>query len=68
MRPHSLIPLFASATNLSGIGPRMDIGMRLQDYCSQGRLQVTWYQPVWVPVAISMALITTGVSLLRDRS
>ena len=33
---------------VSGIGPRMDIGMRLQDYCSQGRLQVTWFQPVWV--------------------
>jgi hypothetical protein len=32
---------------VSGIGPRMDIGMRLQDYCSQGRLQVTWFQPVW---------------------
>jgi hypothetical protein len=36
------------AQNVSGIGPRMDIGRRLQDYCSQGRLQVTWYQPVWV--------------------
>ena len=34
--------------NVSGIGPRMDAGRRLQDYCSQGRLQVTWYQPVWV--------------------
>jgi hypothetical protein len=33
---------------VSGIGPRMDQGMRLQDYCSQGRLQVTWFQPVWV--------------------
>jgi hypothetical protein len=33
---------------VTGIGPRMDIGLRLQDYCSQGRLQVTWYQPVWV--------------------
>ena len=33
---------------VSGLGPRMDIGMRLQDYCSQGRLQVTWFQPVWV--------------------
>ena len=33
---------------VSGIGPRMDIGMRLQDYCSQGRLQVTWFQPVWI--------------------
>jgi hypothetical protein len=33
---------------VSGIGPRMDIGLRLQDYCSDGRLQVTWYQPVWV--------------------
>ena len=33
---------------VSGIGPRMDVGMRLQDYCSQGRLQVTWFQPVWV--------------------
>ncbi|MGH7459512.1 MAG: hypothetical protein ACREMA_00610, partial [Longimicrobiales bacterium] len=33
---------------VSGLGPRMDIGKRLQDYCSQGRLQVTWYQPVWV--------------------
>jgi hypothetical protein len=32
---------------ISGIGPRMDLGMRLQDYCSQGRLQVTWFQPVW---------------------
>jgi hypothetical protein len=32
---------------VTGIGPRMDIGLRLQDYCSQGRLQVTWYQPVW---------------------
>ena len=32
---------------VSGIGPRMDVGMRLQDYCSQGRLQVTWFQPVW---------------------
>ena len=33
---------------VSGLGPRMDLGMRLQDYCSQGRLQVTWFQPVWV--------------------
>jgi hypothetical protein len=33
---------------VTGLGPRMDIGLRLQDYCSQGRLQVTWYQPVWV--------------------
>lgn len=33
---------------VSGLGPRMDIGQRLRDYCSDGRLQVTWYQPVWV--------------------
>jgi len=33
---------------VSGLGPRMDVGLRLQDYCSQGRLQVTWYQPVWI--------------------
>jgi len=33
---------------VSGLGPRMDVGMRLQDYCSQGRLQVTWFQPVWL--------------------
>jgi hypothetical protein len=33
---------------VSGLGPRMDVGLRLEDYCSQGRLQVTWYQPVWV--------------------
>jgi hypothetical protein len=33
---------------VAGLGPRMDIGLRLQDYCSQGRLQVTWYQPVWI--------------------
>jgi hypothetical protein len=33
---------------VSGLGPRMDVGLRSQDYCSQGRLQVTWYQPVWV--------------------
>jgi hypothetical protein len=32
---------------VSGLGPRMDVGMRLQDYCSPGRLQVTWFQPVW---------------------
>jgi hypothetical protein len=30
---------------VQGVGPRMDIGLRSQDYCSQGRLQVTWYQP-----------------------
>jgi hypothetical protein len=34
--------------NVSGLGPRMDIGRRMQDYCSKGRLQVTWYQPVWI--------------------
>jgi len=33
--------------SVSGLGPRMDIGRRLADFCSQGRLQVTWYQPVW---------------------
>jgi hypothetical protein len=33
---------------VSGLGPRMDIGLRLQDYCSRDRLQVTWYQPVWI--------------------
>jgi hypothetical protein len=32
---------------VSGLGPRMDIGLRLQDYCSKERLQVTWFQPVW---------------------
>jgi hypothetical protein len=34
--------------NVEGIGPRMDIGLRSSDYCSEGRLQVTWYQPVYV--------------------
>ena len=33
---------------VSGLGPRMDIGLRLADYCSKDRLQVTWYQPVWI--------------------
>ena len=33
---------------VSGLGPRMDQGLRLQDFCSQGRLQVTWFQPVWL--------------------
>jgi hypothetical protein len=33
---------------VSGLVPRMDIGLRLQDYCSKERLQVTWYQPVWI--------------------
>jgi hypothetical protein len=33
---------------VSGLGPRMDVGLRLEDFCSQGRLQVTWHQPVWV--------------------
>lgn len=34
--------------NVSGLGPRMDAGRRSQDYCSKGRLQVTWFQPVWI--------------------
>ena len=34
--------------NVSGIGARMDVGQRSRDYCSEGRLQVTWYQPVWL--------------------
>ena len=33
--------------NVEGIGPRMDIGRRASDYCSDGRLHVTWHQPVW---------------------
>ena len=33
---------------VQGLGPRMDIGRRAPDYCSQGRLQVTWHQPVWI--------------------
>lgn len=33
---------------VQGLGPRMDIGRRPSDYCSQGRLQATWHQPVWV--------------------
>jgi hypothetical protein len=33
---------------VEGLGPRMDIGRRASDYCSEGRLQVTWHQPVWV--------------------
>ncbi|MEX2531459.1 MAG: hypothetical protein WD960_11865 [Gemmatimonadota bacterium] len=33
---------------VEGIGDRMDIGRRPEDYCSDGRLQVTWHQPVWV--------------------
>jgi hypothetical protein len=33
---------------VGGIGPRMDVGLRPQDFCSEGRLEVTWYQPVWV--------------------
>ncbi|HSR43360.1 MAG TPA: hypothetical protein VLL48_14325, partial [Longimicrobiales bacterium] len=34
--------------NVRGLGPRMDIGRRSSDYCSEGRLQATWHQPVWV--------------------
>jgi hypothetical protein len=26
----------------------MDVGRRASDYCSDGRLQVTWHQPVWI--------------------
>jgi hypothetical protein len=36
------------AQEVQGIGPRMDIGRRASDYCSDGRLQVTWHQPVWI--------------------
>jgi hypothetical protein len=32
---------------VQGLGPRMDIGRRTTDYCSNGRLQVVWHQPVW---------------------
>ena len=34
--------------NVDGLGPRMDVGRRSSDYCSDGRLQVTWHQPVYV--------------------
>jgi len=33
---------------VQGIGPRMDVGRRTSDYCSGGRLQATWHQPVWI--------------------
>jgi hypothetical protein len=33
---------------VGGVGPRLDVGLRPQDFCSEGRLEVTWYQPVWV--------------------
>jgi hypothetical protein len=33
---------------VQGIGPRMDVGRRPSDYCSDGRLQATWHQPVWI--------------------
>jgi hypothetical protein len=33
--------------NVEGLGPRMDVGRRPSDYCSEGRLQVVWHQPVY---------------------
>ena len=34
--------------NVGGLGPRMDVGRRSADFCSEGRLQVTWFQPVYI--------------------
>jgi hypothetical protein len=46
--------------NVGGIGPRMDVGLRPADFCSEGRLQVTWYQPVWVGANQAQALHPDG--------
>ena len=50
MRPHQLVPLFASARNLSGIGPRMEIllksALRLPPGVSEPRvIDLLWHAP-----------------------
>ncbi len=53
MRPHQLVPLFASARNLSGIGPRMEIllksALRLPPGVSEPRvIDLLWHAPTGV--------------------
>lgn len=54
--------------NVQGIGPRMDIGRRAQDYCSKGRLQVTWHQPVWVGAVQAQERAPNGSWTNYDRA
>ena len=53
MRPHALIPLFASATDLSGIGPRMQVllkkALRLPPGINESRvIDLLWHTPTGV--------------------
>src|SRR5918997_154563 len=53
MRPHALIPLFASATDLSGIGPRMQVllkkALRLPPGINEPRvIDLLWHTPTGV--------------------
>ena len=53
MRPHQLIPLFASAKSLAGIGPRMEIllnkALRLPPGVSEPRvIDLLWHAPTGV--------------------
>ena len=53
MRPHALIPLFASATDLSGIGPRMQVllkkALRLPPWINESRvIDLLWHTPTGI--------------------
>jgi ATP-dependent DNA helicase RecG len=81
MRPPSLVPLFASATSLPGIGPRMQLllkkALRLPPGVAEPRvIDLTWHTPAGVidrratptiAAAVPGTIATLRVRVLRHR-
>lgn len=82
MRPHPLVPLFASATNLSGIGPRMLLllkkAVRLPPGVNEPRIiDLLWHTPTGVidrratptvAAAVPGTIATLEVRVLKHRA
>lgn len=82
MRPHPLVPLFASATNLSGIGPRMALllkkAVRLPPGVAEPRvIDLLWHTPTGVidrratptvAAALPGTIATLEVRVLKHRA
>jgi ATP-dependent DNA helicase RecG len=82
MRPHPLIPLFASATNLSGIGPRVQLllkkALRLPPGVADPRvIDLLWHTPTGVidrratptvAAAVPGTIATLEVRVLKHRA
>ena len=82
MRPHPLIPLFASATNLAGIGPRMQLllkkALRLPPGVTEPRvIDLLWHTPTGVidrratptvAAAVPGTIATLEVRVLKHRA